>query len=357
MPSNTPQPQRLTDRSPDQIRETLADKEPAAVGQLLALHDYAAREHLGLTALGHRCGISSGILSQLFNGNYPGDYLAMARRIETFFWRLEQKALYGGLREFVETDLATNLFSIFEKVRVIRRMQLIESPEQLGKTRAAKEYTERNNSGRTIYVQLAGGTRSGLGDFIWSLAESLGIPYTVKLREKRLRIKQGLEACDLVIIDEAHLVDTWTDRSAAEFWDYLRTDIFDNGSRGVVLIATNHSMLDMLRKFRRRAGYNVGQLLGRMRNEVVRIDPVEDITPDDIAALVGRYYRPGSEAIQRLTKIARTEQLGHIGLLEDILNEAWSRAKAEHKPLSDRTVLSVAQETLDNLKTRKELYS
>jgi DNA transposition AAA+ family ATPase len=298
------------------------------------------------------------MLSQCFNGSYPGDYSAIAKRIETFFWRLEQKALYGGMREFCETALANVLFKVFEKTRITRRIQPVEGPEQLGKTRAATEYTRRNNSGRTIYTKIAGGShQGGVGEFIWNLAERLDLPYTIKLKEKRIRIKQHLESCDLIIIDEAHLIFTWSDRAQAEFWDYLRTDIFDDGARGVVLIFTNNSMFDSLSKFRARTKYNVGQLLGRMRVDAMRIDPAEDIIEDDVEMLVTRYLKnPKKDTIRKLHALASRNQLGHFGLLDDVLNESWTRAKARKAALSDEIILNTANETLSTLNARKELY-
>ena len=346
----------VKERSADDVRAKLHDKDEEIVTQFLALHRYAKEQNLGISPLAHQTGIPSSALSQGFNNEYAGDYSAIAKRIETFFWRLEQKKLYGGLREYAETALATALCQVYEKTRVIRRVQIVQGPEQCGKTRAAMEYTHRNNSGRTLYIQLGGGSKSGAGDFIWSLADALDIPYTIKLREKRLRIQHALEPCDLVIIDEAHLIFGWTDQAQREFWDYIRTDIFANGERGVVFQATNSDILTGIQAFRQRARYNIGQLLGRMHNDVMQIDPAEDITEDDVAILVGRYYKPGKATLHALTTLAQADQLGHFGLLDDILTEAWTRAKARKRDLCDDTVNAVANEVRLTLKGRKELY-
>lgn len=347
----------LKDRTPEEVRVVFMVESEEVVAAACKLHAYAVEHGLGVSALGQQAGIPGGMLSQFFNHSYPGDYSAIAGRIDKFFWRLEQKAKYGGLREFVETRIASALWTVFDKTRVIRRIQWIRSPEQLGKTAAAVRYTEDNNHGRTVMVELPGGARSGFGDFLWILAEALGIPYTVKLREKRIRIRNALQACDLLIIDEAHLAWTWTDRDVALFLDYLRTDLFEDGERGVVLVETNCDSFERLQHFRKRAGYNIGQLIGRMRNEPVVIDPGEDICEEDVRALVGRYYKPGASTVRRLLAIAQREKLGHFGLLLDIMNEAWSKAKARHRELDDATVDQVAEQILNALKARKELYT
>jgi DNA transposition AAA+ family ATPase len=345
----------IQDRTEDEIRGALVDQAPEVVETAVRLWQYAVKNHLGVSRLGQACGIGSGMLSPWFNGEYTGDSVAIAERIDKFFWRMEQKDKYGAIRRFVETRLATTLWNVFEKTRIVRRIQMVEGPEQVGKSRAAAEYTARNNSGRTVYMSLSGGAKSS-GEFVWRLADALGIPYAVKLSEKRLRIRAQLEACDLIIIDEAHLAFTWTDRALAEWLDYLRTDIFDNGSRGIVLIATNSNMMDGLMNFKRRSRYNLGQTLGRMRNDPVRIDPAEDIVEEDVKALVERYYKPGKAALERLSKVAAIDQLGHFGLLEDILNEAWTAAKSRNKSLDDATVLTTVSNVMSSLKTRRPMY-
>lgn len=348
---------QIKDRTEEEMRSALASQAPEVVETAIRLWLYARANHLGVSRLAQTIGgIGAGMISQWLNGEYPGDPIAIAERVDKFFWRLDQKEKYGAIRKFVETRLATALWNVFEKTRIVRRIQLVEGPEQVGKSRAALEYYARNNSGRTAYTTLSGGTKSGVGDFVWRLADNLGIPYGVKLSEKKLRIRHRLEACDLVVIDEGHLAFTWTDRALAEWLDYIRTDLFDNGARGIVIIATNSDMMDGLGKFQARHKYNLGQTLGRMRHDPMRIDPAEDIVIEDVLALVERYYKPGKAALERLLEVAARDQLGHFGLLEDILNEAWTAAKTRKKSLDDTIVLATVKTVIAALKTRKPLY-
>lgn len=338
----------IKERAPEDIRRALKDQDDRVVQTALKLHAYACDNNLGLSQLASQTRIASGILSPWFNGTYTGDCFAICDRVDQFFWRLEQKAKYGGIRQYAETRLARSMCAHFEKTRITRRILLMQSPEQLGKTRVSVEYTERNNSGRTHYVSLSGGSKQGSGDFVWNLAEVCGVPYSIKLREKKIRIRQALEACDLIIIDEAHIMWTWTEQSIMEFLDYLRTDIHANGARGVVLIATNSDMLAGLMRFKQRARYNIGQFLGRMRNQVLQIDPVDDIVEEDVKLLVGRYdYKPGAVALRKLHEFCQREQCGHFGLLDDIMNEAWTKARARKRELDDTLVLDVAKSIMD----------
>jgi hypothetical protein len=198
---------------------------------------------IGLSKLATQTRIHQAILSESYNGVYAGRPDEIAERIRAFFHRLEQQERYGGLRAFVDTQLAGALWTVFDKVRVTRKIQIVEGPEQMGKSRASEEYTERNNSGRTIHLELPGGTISGLGLFINDLADYVGIATTIKQADKRLRIKHALESCDLLIIDEAHVMSRWTDRAQADWWDYVRTDLYANGKRGITSIAESASLL------------------------------------------------------------------------------------------------------------------
>lgn len=344
----------LKERDESHIRAALAGREERIITAALAAHAYAVKHGLGVTSLAHQVRIPGGTLSQFFGGSYPGVEANLADRIEDFFRRLDQQDLYGDKRVFVETDIARALRNLADKVRVIRRIQILSSPEQCGKSTSLAVYTHENNSGRTVMMEVPGS--STFTEFIWALAGKLEIAYSCKLSEKKLRIRAALKSCDLLILDEAHNLWEWPDRDIRKFLDYLRTDLFSNGARGVLLVETNSDTMSRLTDFKRRSRYNVGQLIGRMRNAVAVIDPAEDITLADVAALVGRYYKPGKPMLGKLHTLAIQEHMGHFGLVLDIVNEAWSRAKADKADLSDAYVETVAKETLSELKSREKLY-
>jgi DNA transposition AAA+ family ATPase len=349
----------IKDRTPENIRDALKELDPEIFASFARLHGHAVEKQLGLSALHNRTGISTAALSKCYNGTYAddgGDVAEIAERIEQYFYRMEQAERYGGIRTFVKTDLSQYLFNTFEKARITRRLTLIESPEQMGKTTAAKRYVEDNDHGRTAYFQMPGGSTS-LAGVIHDLADALGIAEGWKSLEKKLRIRHKLSACDLVIIDEWHVVYTWPDREQARMLDFLRTELLNNGARGVVLVATNADILDNLERFRGRTRYNTGQLIGRMRNQVIRLDGAEDVRETDVAAIVSRYYKPGKRIVSSLTRMAQQDGFGHFGLLVDILNESWSVAKAHKTELSDAIVEAEAKKTWETLRARKELFA
>jgi len=348
----------IAERSDGQVRFALADVDRESVALLIQAKAYAAENGYGLKPLSDLINMPQGVLSQLFNGNYPGDYRAQTRKIAKYFLDLEKKAVFGGKRDFVETQTALGLWKVFEKTRYNHRIQVIQSAEQLGKTLAAKEYTHRHNTGRTIMTTLmTEGTSNGFGVFIRSLATACGIEVThKKVMDIRFQIKRRLSTCDLLIIDEFHQIEYWQDRAVRALIDFIRIELHCDGERGIVLIATNSDVMTLLDSFRKRAHYNVGQLLGRMCNQPLEIHP-DQVPQRDVSKLVRRYYKPDEKTIRKLYKIVTSSKLGHFGLLDDIMARAWAESQVDKVKLTDRLVMKTARETMDELKSRKELYS
>lgn len=345
-------------RTDEQIRRDLKDQPEDTIQLLLKVRDYARKHSLGLKGLAQQTGIPTGTLSQIFSGSYPGDMQNQADRILKFFHDLEMKRVFGGCRDFVETKIAKSLWKLYDKTRYNRRIQIIQSPEQLGKSRAARVYTERNNGGRTVMVTLQpGGTNNGFSLFIRDLADALGYSTDKKkLIEIRLQIKNRLHRCDLLIIDEWHMINTWGDEAIRAMWDYLRIYLHADGERGIILQATNSDVLTQLDNFRKRSRYNVGQLMGRMSSRRVEELHPDDIPLDDVKLLVERYLKARSTTVKKLYDLAIRPRLGHLGLIDAILADAWADAQLEKKDLTDERILAAAQETLEDLETRKDLY-
>jgi hypothetical protein len=329
-----------------------------AVAQLAAALRHARDKGWGVKTLAMAIGLQPGSLSEMFNAKYKGNYVTRCRLIERYLVDLEKRSLFGGRDEFVETPLAKSLWMICERTRYSRRIQIIQSEEQCGKSTAAREYAHRNNGGRTILVTLKPGAGSRpMTIFLRDLATAAGVKSVEnrKLVGVRYELREALEMCDLVIIDEVHLLESWSEKDTRDFLDYLRIELYQDGKRGVILQCTNNDLLTILDDFRRAARYNLGQLLGRMCNEVIDISP-DDIEEEDVRLLVGRYLeRPAKATLAKLCDIATRPRLGHFGLLCDILNRAWTDAKVEGVALTDARILDKAETTMDTIAAKKEL--
>lgn len=349
----------LVDRNPADLRKALEKAEVSdyAVGQIVWLLDYARANSRSIKTLAIETGISSsGVISQMFNARYPGNYILRARKIEKFRLDQAKRSLFAGRDDFVETTLYKSLAGIFDKTRYARRIQVIQSPEQLGKSRSATEYARANNGGRTVMVTLKPGVTSNpVGVCLRDLAIAAG---TKDIRHRqildiRYDLREALSVCDLVIIDEFHQIEHWSDKAIRDMLDYIRTELHADGERGVALIATNSDVLSLLKAFQRRSRYNLGQLLGRMCNQVLDIYP-EEIPPEDVAALTERYYKPGKRAMSKLYDLTTRKSLGHFGLLLDILNRAWTECKVANQPMTDSLVMDIARETMADIESKEK---
>lgn len=346
------------DRSKEDIADALAGQDDFVVDAFQRAATYMREKQLGLSRFATQCGISNGVLSGCFNGNYPGRPDEIANRLLAFFNRLDQKARYGGIQDFVKTRLAVALFSAFDQARVTRRIRIIQGPEQAGKTRISQEYTGENNHGFTRYSTIRRSMES-MGDYIHGLAHEIGIATDVKLREKKFRIMDCLAATELLFIDEAHLIFKWNLKEQQKILDYIRTDLFDNGKRGIVLLVTDDQevgdFMSGLLNIRAKTRYNMGQLIGRMSLEPYLIDGTDDLPECDVEALVERYYKPGRRVMARLTKLAQAERSGRLGRVLEIMTQAWTVAKAKKKELDDDIVNAEIDTSVAALNTYKNL--
>lgn len=348
----------LASRSEADIRRKLNDAPAYAVDQLCALLQYAKKSNIGIKTLSQLLGISSSRLSQMYNGSYNGNYVTGARRIEAFLMEEQNRKLFAGRDEFIETTVAKHIWAILEQTRYNRRIQILQSAEQLGKTRAATEYTRMKNHGRTIKVTVKPGCGSNpAGVFLRELALACGLSDVVHTRimDLRYRIREALSICDLLIIDEFHQIEHWPEKSVRDLLDYIRSELHADGARGVVLIATNSDVLTLLQAFGRKAKYNLGQMLGRMCNEVLEIYP-DDIPLTDITVILERYHPSVAKTtVKKMYDLATRAKLGHYGLLLDIMNRAWTDCKLAGKKMTDAMIMAKAEETMDDIKKRPEL--
>lgn len=361
--ANTPmatkhQPTELKERDIAAFRAKCQKKEISeyATEQFAALLEVVQSRGMTTKQAATETGMSASVISQIYNVSYTGNYDMRARLVERYIIDQRNRELFGGRDDFIETQLARSLWLLFEKTRHSRRIQTIQSEEQLGKSRAAQEYTNRNNHKRTILTTLQpGGTSSPFGVFLRDAAIAAGVLDIKhrKIMDVRYQLADALQVCDLFILDEFHQIEHWTDRAVRDLLDFLRTQLHQDGKRGVVLIATNSHVRNLLQSFRNRTNYNLGQLYGRMCNNDQELSP-EDIPYDDVAALVGRYGKFRKSTTTKLYDIATRPGLGHLGLLCDIMNSAWTECKLDNRSIDDDIVLEIARDTMDSIKERRQ---
>lgn len=351
----------IQDRSDLDIGEALGGvdlegNEDFCIETLKGIRDVAVEDRLGLKGLSARIrGVSQGVLSDIFNGCYNGNVLTTCRRLAKYLADREKARVFGKHEQFVETRMAQGLFRIFDRTRYSKTIKVVQSPEQLGKSRTAEQEVHRNNSGRTILVKLQdAGPSDPFGIFLRDMALACGeddIQHR-KIIDLRYTVRASLELTDLVLIDEFHLVENWPDKSVRALLDYIRLELHCDGKRGVVLIATNNDVMTILETFRKRTQYNIGQLIGRMSIKPSEIRP-DQIPFEDIKMLADRYAGLKAPTLKRLHKLAMEPNLGHYGLVLGILNQCWSDAKLAGGDITDEQVIAEIDDIIDDLEDRR----
>ena len=329
------------------------EKAEYCASAMYQIRDLAAQEGWGAKRIADAIkGVSASTVSTMYNGTYPGNWVKTCQRFNNFLAAREAARVYGRMDAFVQTRIGQGLWRLLERTKYNHRIQLLESPEQLGKTRVSSEYARQEDS-RTIKVTCQdSGTSSPFSLFLRDLAEACGLSTDhAKILDIRFRIRNILDNIDLIIIDEFHKLDDWPDKAVKAFLDYLRTELHADGARGIVLISTNRAIHTQLSAFSRRSGYNTGQLLGRCCNDARSIDPA-DIPIEDVAALVNRYYAPGKRTLNKLHQAVIEPGIGHFGFLLDILDQAWAEHKLNEQPMTDTLVEECLKDSLESIKNR-----
>jgi hypothetical protein len=332
----------VAQRTEAQIRAAFKTEEPSVANEFVRLWAHMRKHNIGLTKIERGFKISSGILSQCFNNRYPGVRAEIAERINAVFYRMEQNAKYAGLSQFMPTQLSRVLFGVYEKTRITRRIDTIQGPEQCGKTRSGKEYAEQNNHGRTRFTEMRA-SMATLNDFIhgWPTTWALAPRSSCAIRSSGFAIH--LVDCDLLIIDEVHLVFKWPVQQICGFFDYVRTDLFANGERGIVLQATDDREIESSWTASTssvgQAGTTLGSCSGAWAAAPYHIDGTDDIrkktSRSGRALLQARPRRPAP-----LTRIAHAERGGRLGRVLEVVSNAWTKAKARNKDLTDEHVVA-----------------
>ncbi|MDD5705092.1 MAG: hypothetical protein PHR35_04145 [Kiritimatiellae bacterium] len=355
----------LRERTDDMIADALARggivPEAGELDTLHAVRDYAAAHDLSSRDIAARMRCSNSVVTLVFNGKYAAGIGSFCARARAWLDREAKTATYGGRRDFVQTGLARDLMVVFEKTRYNRRIQPMQSPEQLGKSTAAREYVRRNPGHAVLVTLQPEGLSNGFMLFLRTLADRLGFPpENVKTCDLRSQIDKHLAGIELVILDEFHLAATWKPSQLRSLLDYIRVTIQADGERGVVLIATvpdnaeaDTSVMRILNDVRAKTRYNLGQLYGRMTSSVLDLSS-GDIAASDVAGLVQRYYAPGKACLEQLCRAAQRDGFGHLGLIDGVLCDAASEAAVDRTPITDALVLRVLNAKLEDIRIREQ---
>lgn len=129
-----------------------------------ALKQYIDEQNAGedsrssVNAISRSLGVSAAMLSQFMNDKYPGDNGSLAKKIEAFLKRQDERTSYTDI--FPEALPTKNVQRILNVCRICHlegEMGVITGDAGLSKTTGLKEYV-RQNPGSVIFVEVIPGT-------------------------------------------------------------------------------------------------------------------------------------------------------------------------------------------------------
>lgn len=153
------------------------------------------------------------------------------------FRSLELKKAKLGETEFIITPMVRRVWQGCDLARESRTPVFVYGASHLGKTWALREYSIRNNHGRTVMVRVP--AKSGLAGLVKALATALGVSAKAATPAMIERIKHALAPNHVLIIDELHqLLYSYRKQSCFACLEVIR-EIYDHVECGMVLCTTN----------------------------------------------------------------------------------------------------------------------
>lgn len=215
---------------------TLRNVYDASAQDTLRFWFFSAKEHnWGLKKLADLTGVSTTVIHRLFRGEYGADPASSIAKLEKARATFHESA---DNPEFIQTSLASRLFTIFDKTRALRNVSILWGLMGIGKTECLTEYQRLNNHGRTIVVRFPAGATFAY--FVAVVARACGVStHSQSAYLQRSKIISVLSAGQrLLVIDELHqaFLTTRTD-TAVKCCEFLR-EIADTANCGLVLIGT-----------------------------------------------------------------------------------------------------------------------
>jgi len=296
---------------PDEIRS-----------DLLWFHQHALDNHLSWKDCAEALNYDQSTVFRVLKGTYEGNWDNIARSIRSY---RKLDAARGQIQraEFVENRIAEIIFAALDYALANNSVTVITGESRQGKTVAAREWRDRNNHGRSVYViaPAYGGTKALLRDIAAAVGVSRNLPAT-QMQESIIR---AFNKNRLLIVDEAHRLLPGDRRTTPVNLEVLR-DIHDRTGCALAFLATARFETEL-----RRGEYMYEQLIGRI-GMPVRLP--KQLREDDILPIVNQYIpRPSRAFLDQALAIANAP--GRLGILVETFRAASRLARKKNQRLAE----------------------
>lgn len=262
--------------------------------------------------------LSTTTLSQLLNGKYPGDHVAVCRSIERFTNQERARSLFA-VSGFVETPLYQVLTDLADAAVITQRIACLHGGMLRGKTTNAHYLTSRYDRASVVFMTAP--YADSYAGFVRRLARLRNIPLKGSLSDLREAILQSLDSSHLLLIDEFHQpAVTYSFSQARRVYEFIR-EINDLSRCGILLIGSTEgfAFLATEPEYERIAASMTSYDVSK-----------KSIGEKELAAVLKSFtLEPHPDRIQVLRQVAEDQTLAKVF---DLLRLASGRAARRKQP-------------------------
>lgn len=282
--------------------------EPELVNDLTWFHQHCLDERLSLKEAGQAINYDGSTVFKVLKGIYEGNWANVQKGIASYR-RITQERGTIQRNAFAETPLTRMIFAGLDYAMANNSITLIIGESRMGKSVSGREWKERNNHGRSVFVTAPayGGTKALLSD----ITQAVGGNKNNSIVQIHQTILRAFNKNRILIIDEAHRLMPGHRANPVNL-EIIR-DIHDRTGCAVALIATQRFDTEL-----RKTEYMFEQLLGRI-GMPVRLP--RRLTEGAIEPILKQYFRQPSGKVME-TSLQVANEMGRLGILVETLKVA-----------------------------------
>ncbi len=283
----------------------------------LWFHQHVLDNHMSWQQASEALGYDQSVVFRVLKGTYQGSWPNVVQAIESY-QRIAEERSQITRSQFVENTITRMVFAALSYALANQSITVITGESRMGKTISAREWRDRNNHGRSVFVTVPpyGGTKA----LLRAVGQALGVNKQLNMLNLIEGIYRAMNPNRILILDEGHRLLPTESRRSAQSLEILR-DIHDQTGCAIGILATGRFDREL-----RQSEYMFEQLLGRigmpvrLPRKIARTD-IEGILSQFIAA-------PGEDVILAAERVAN--ELGRLGILVETL-KAGSKLAARAK--------------------------
>ncbi len=292
---------------------------------LLWFHQHILDEGLSWTEVEKTVNYASNTIFKFLKGISEGSY-------DNFIASIRQyRKLYEARRDiktasFAENPISRLIWNTLDYTFANRCMTLIIGPSCIGKSTSLQEWRDRNNHGRSVYVDCPPTT--GMKSFLRAIAGKVGVNKGYSLDMMLEGVVNSMNENRILLLDNMHRAIPSDGRSSPKIFDVIQ-HIFDESGCSIAMSATARLDSQM-----RHSDYMFEQIKGRVGIPVYLPDEVKS---GDIMPIVRQYLKPSASVMEHCLAIANGE--GKIRQLCEMLKIASKIAQKSKREMQESDLM------------------